>query len=520
MKKHLNNEVIYQIYPYTFYHAPGSKTDPYKGAYGNLKGITALVGYVKSLGVDAIWMTPVYPSGGHGFGYDITDYCAIDPKHGNLDDFKEVCDAYHANGIRVYLDQVYNHCSTKNEWFKKSVERIAPYDEYFVWANPRKEGDKIFPPNNWKAIWNSIGSDDSAWTWHPSREQYYLHSFDWSMPNLNLNNPLVQDEILEVSKFWLDLGVDGFRLDAVAHYACDPQLRDNPQYADGRQMRLYDIDTPGGAAFINRLKDLCDSYPVPKTLLAEYSYDKSPEGLAKACEIFRNSRCNAFFTGALNENLGKFKQNISDEFKVSPYGEKLNWAFSNHDLERAASRVFGASVTPTKTKMLMSLLLTLPGSVCIYQGEELGLPNPDSIEKCKNKTHDPLDVWTSYGNPWDAGRAGFAMSDSRDDPSRKLALHPAAIHYRYAVSRQNDEESMLNFTRKMVEQRKHSIFNEYGNVYFLEYHGDEVYPYIRTNQDESIKILCIYNFSSYGAEVWYEGKRYYLKPESWLHQKV
>jgi alpha-glucosidase len=340
------------------------------------------------------------------------------------------------------------------------------------------------------------------------------------MPNLNLNNPLVQDTMLEVSRFWFDLGVDGFRLDAVTHYACDEQLRDNPLYANGVQMRLYDIDSPNGALFINRLKDLCDSYDTPKTLLAEYSYDKSPEGFTKACEIFKTSRCNAFFTGALNEHLGKFKQNIADDLKVSSKGEKLNWAFSNHDLERAASRVFGAGVTPAKTKMLISLLLTLPGSICIYQGEELGLPNPQSIDKCKNKANDPLGVWTDYGNPWDAGRAGFAMSDSRDDPSRKLALHPAAIHYRQAVSRQKDEDSVLNFTRQMIQKRKHSIFNEYGHVYFLEYRGDEVYPYLRTNQDESKKVLCLYNFSSYGAEVWYNGKRYYLEPESWQHHNV
>ena len=515
---HYNNEVIYQIYPLTFNYAAGSKTDPYKGAYGNLKGITALVGYIKSLGVDAIWITPIYPSGGHGFGYDITDYCAIDPKHGNIDDFKELCEVYHSHDIKVYLDQVYNHCSKNHWWFQKSVEKVKPYDEFFIWADPVMKNDKLSPPNNWNSIWDCLG--ESAWTFHPTREQYYLHSFDWAMPNLNLNNPLVQDTMLGVSKFWFDLGVDGFRLDAVAHYACDEQLRDNPLYADGSQMRLYDIDSPNGAMFINRLKDLCNSYPVAKTLLAEYSYDKSPEGFAKACEILKNSHCDAFFTGALNERLDKFKQNITDDFKVSAYGEKLNWAFSNHDLERAASRVFGAEVTPTKTKMLISLLLTLPGSICIYQGEELGLPNPQSIDRCKNHTNDPLGVWTKCDKSWDAGRAGFAMSDCREDPSRHLALRPAPVHYRYAVSRQKDEESMLNFTRKMIKQRKHSIFNEYGNVYFLEYHGDEVYPYIRTNKDESKKILCLYNFSCHSAEVWYKGKRYNLEPESWQHHKI
>lgn len=516
---HYNNEVIYQIYPLTFNYARGSKTDPYPtGAYGNLKGVAAYADYVASLGVDAIWITPFYPWGGHGFGYDITDYCAIDPMYGDIEDFRELCNVYHAKGLKVYIDQVYNHCSIKHEWFKKSVERIKPYDDFFVWADPVMKNDKLSPPNNWKSIWDCLG--ESAWTFHPSREQYYLHSFDWSMPNLNLNSLLVQEAILEVSKFWFDLGVDGFRLDAVTHYACDEQLRDNPQNEFGHQQRLFDVNSPNGAKFINRLKALGNSYPVSKTLLAEYWYDKSPRGLAKAQEIFANSHCDAFFTGALNETLHQFKKNIQDEFLVSPYGEKINWAMSNHDLERAASRIFGQNTSRKKVKMLISMLLTLPGSICIYQGEELGLPNPCSIDKCKNAANDPLNLWAPYIYPWDAGRAGFAMSDSRDDPSRNLALRPAPVHYRYAVSRQFDEDSVLNFTRRAIQERKKSIFNEHGKLYFIENTGDDVYAYVRTNKEETIKILCIYNFGSHSADISYDGQHYHLEPESWMHKRV
>jgi len=511
--RHTNNEVIYQIYPLTFNYAPGSKTDPYpSGAYGNLKGITALVDYVASLGVDAIWITPFYPWGGHGFGYDITDYCAVDPMYGDLDDFKELCDVYHSKGIKIIIDQVYNHCSIKHEWFKKSVERIKPYDEFFIWSDPKRQGDKIVPPNNWMSVWDSLGT--SAWTWHPSREQYYMHSFDWSMPTLNLNNKAVQNAILEVAKFWFDLGVDGFRLDAVTHYACDVQLRDNPTYDNGSQKRLYDINSPTGAIFVNRLKALGREYPVAKTLLAEYWYDKSEEGFAKARQIIYSSNCDAFFTGALNETFDVFRKNIVDDLSVSPYGEKLNWAISNHDLARPASRLFGDKYNLKKSRLLMDMLLSLPGSVCIFQGEELGLPNPKNIESCKNRDNDPLNAFTPYINPWDGGRAGFAMSDALDDPSRNLALRPNEEHYKYAVSNQKGCASMLAATKRLIARRKNSIFGEYGKVWFVETYRRDVFAFVRTNEDESVKVLCIYNFSEVGVDIYYNNAKIYVEPES------
>lgn len=513
---HLNNEVIYQIYPLTFNYASGSKTNPYpNGSYGNLKGITALVDYVASLGVDMIWITPFYPWGGHGFGYDITDYCSVAPMYGDVDDFKELCDVYHSKGIKVIIDQVYNHCSIKHEWFKKSVERIKPYDDFFVWADAKMRGDQIVPPNNWTATLNSLGT--SAWTWHPTREQFYLHSFDWSMPNLNLNSTVVQDAILEVSKFWLDLGVDGFRLDAVTHYACDELLRDNPEYCNGYQKRLYDINSPNGGVFINRLKELCSKYPGSKKLLAEYWYDKSDEGFEKAQRIIANSRCDAFFTGALNCNFSHFRDNIKCDLTVSPHGEKLNWAFSSHDVERVASRLFGDRCNLKKTRLLMDMLLTFPGSICIYQGEELGLPNSKSINNCKNLANDPLNIWGPYINPWDAARAGFALSDSPNDPSRKLALRPDDEQYKYAVSNQKGFTSMLGATKHFIKRRKETIFGEYGNIHFIETYEQDVYAYIRTNIDESERILCIYNFTDHAVDVWYDNAKYHVYAEDVKH---
>lgn len=513
-REHQNNEVIYQIYPLTFNYASGSKTNQFpNGSYGNLKGITALVDYVASLGVDAIWITPFYKWGGHGFGYDMIDYCSIDPMYGDFDDFKELCDVYHSKGIRVLIDQVYNHCSINHPWFVQSENKDEYFDDFFVWADAKgfDENNNPIAPNNWTSIWDSSGN--SAWKWSDKRQQFYLHSFDWTMPNLNLNNLKVQDTMLEVSKFWFDLGVDGFRLDAVTHYACDELLRDNPLNEQGTQIRRYDINSLGGAQFINRLKELGNSYKIPKTLLAEYWYDKSSEGFAKAKKILAESGCDAFFTGALNGGLKDLFASIQDDLRVSPNGEKLNWAFSNHDLERAASRIFGENHSLQKSKMIMSLLLTLPGSVCIFQGEELGLPNPRKMSDCKNQENDPLNVWTDFDSPWDAGRAGFALSDSPDDASRKLALRPSKEQYKYAVSLQG-KDSMLEFTKVSIELRK-IFFNNYGDIIPLKAKKNVV-AYVRTNEEKTSEILCIYNFNKYPVVVKYKNRKYKVKAEDFM----
>lgn len=516
--QHLNNEIIYQIYPLTFNYASGSKTNPYPtGAYGNLKGITDRVDYVQSLGVDAIWITPFYKWGGNGFGYDMVDYCSVDEMYGNIDDFRELCDVYHKHGIRVLIDQVYNHCSIHHPWFQKSEKREDGFEDFFVWADAKGFDDNGNPivPNNWTSIWDSSG--DSAWKWSDVRQQFYLHSFDWTMPNLNLNNDEVQTEVLKIAKFWFDLGVDGFRLDAVTHYACDSQLRDNPLDEQGVQIRCYDINSHGGAKFINRLKDLCNTYQPSKTLLAEYWYDKSPKGFKKVKNILANSGCDAFFTGALNRGLRDINDYLQDEMRVSYKGKKLNWAFSNHDLERVVSRVFGTNHSVKKSKLLMGLLLTLPGSVCIFQGEELGLPNPKSMDECKNSDNDPLGVWTPYSSPWDAGRAGFAMSDSADDPSRKLALHPSVEQYEYAVSKQQHKGSMLDYTIKQIKARKNSrIFNGYGDVIPIKVKKSNVVAFVRTNERGTMRYVCIFNFNPYVVEVMYKGKKYVCRAESYI----
>ena len=312
----MNNEIIYEIYPLTFNYAEGSDSDPYKGAYGNLKGVTEMADYVKDLGVDTVWLAPFYKWNKTGMGYDIIDYYNVDPMFGTNEDFRELVETYHKKGLRVIIDQVYNHCSAEHPWFKKSVQKEDPYTDYFVWVSPKEwdENGKPVPPNNWPSTWDSSGN--SVWAWNEERQQFYMHSFDISMPNLNLNNPVVRAEMLSVAKHWLDMGVDGFRLDGSCHYGYDPRLLDNPLLPDGEQMRIYDINHKLGQFFLDDIQKLVQSYPGRKTLLSEFVFDKGKYGNAKGVHTIQNSICSAFYIGSLTGKLPDFKTAVENAAKL------------------------------------------------------------------------------------------------------------------------------------------------------------------------------------------------------------
>ena len=302
-------------------------------------------------------------------------------------------------------------------------------------------------------------------------------------------------------------------------------FRNNPVYKSGKnkgkQNRLYDVNTKGGEDFLNRLKELCCSYDTPKTLLAEYWYNKSKRDIKRIRKLFNDSACDAFFTGALNGDIHDFKSSVKDDLNVIPYAKKINWAFSNHDLERVASRMFKDNPTLNKKKMVMHILLSLPGSVCIYQGEELGLANPKNFDKCKNQECDPKDIWRNFGMPWDASRAGFAMSDNKDDVTYKMALTPDEEQYKLAVSNQDFEGSMLNETRKLILERKSSLFNEHGNIEFIDIvSNDDVIAFVRTNLTKTKKVLLVYNFSNSSICFTYGGENFVLSSEAFMQKEL
>ena len=246
---------IYQIYPRSFADSNGD-------GIGDLAGVTARLDYVAALGVDAIWLSPFYTSPMQDFGYDVADYCNVDPIFGTLADFDALVARAHALGLKVTIDQVYAHTSDQHGWFAESrASRANDKADWYVWANARSDGS---PPNNWQSVFGG-----PAWTWDARRGQYYMHNFLTSQPQLNVHNPDLQDALLDVARFWLDRGVDGFRIDAINFAMHDPELRDNPPASPSNKVRTRPFDFqqkihnqshPDIPLFLERLRALTDEY--------------------------------------------------------------------------------------------------------------------------------------------------------------------------------------------------------------------------------------------------------------------
>ncbi|HSD00492.1 MAG TPA: alpha-amylase family glycosyl hydrolase, partial [Casimicrobiaceae bacterium] len=245
---------IYQIYPRSFADSNGD-------GIGDLPGITSKLDYVRDLGVDGIWLSPFFTSPMRDFGYDVADYCDVDPVFGTLDDFDALVERAHALGLKVIIDQVYSHTSDQHAWFQESrASRDSSKSDWYVWADAKADGS---PPNNWQSVFGG-----PAWTWDARRGQYYLHNFLREQPDLNLHNRAVQDALLDAARFWLDRGVDGFRIDAINFAMHDPQLRDNPPATHDRkrtrpfdfQQHIYNQSHPDIVKFLERLREVTDGY--------------------------------------------------------------------------------------------------------------------------------------------------------------------------------------------------------------------------------------------------------------------
>lgn len=385
--------VIYQIYPRSFQDTDGD-------GVGDLKGITARLDYVKSLGVDGIWLSPFFKSPMRDFGYDVSDYRDVDPLFGTLADFDALLAAAHQRGLKVIIDQVWSHTSSDHAWFQESrQDGNNDKSAWYVWADAKPDGS---PPNNWQAWFGG-----PAWTWDARRRQYYLHNFLPTQPDLNFRNSKVQAAILDVAKFWLDRGVDGFRLDVANYYVHDAALRDNPPSGDqspalprNMQIHKYNSDQPESLEFLSKLRALMDGYGARMTVgeLAPGGYDVMRDYTAGKDRLHT---AYAFdFLGAWPgvEKLARILQ----QWKEGPEDGWPSWAFSNHDVTRVATRWGDAIGAPPKNAAILfaALLLSLRGTIFLYQGEELGLPEGDvPFEKLQ-------DPWGIAGWPATKGRDG------------------------------------------------------------------------------------------------------------------
>ncbi|MGJ4803885.1 alpha-glucosidase family protein [Luteimonas sp. SDU82] len=459
--------VIYQVYPRSFKDTGGD-------GVGDLPGIVEGLDYIASLGVDAIWISPFFRSPMADFGYDIADYRDVDPLFGTLEDFDRLLAKAHGLGIRVVIDQVLSHTSDQHAWFRESrMDRDNAKADWYVWADPREDGT---PPNNWMSLFGGI-----AWRWEPRREQYYLHNFLAAQPDLNFHNPDVQAATLDNVKFWLDRGVDGLRLDAINFCFHDRQLRDNPpkpaHLRTGRgfsadnpyayQYHWHNNTQPENLPFLESLRALLDRYP-GATTLGEIS---SEDSLATTAEYVNPRRL----------HMGYSFELLTDDFSagyIRGTVERLEsamtegwpcWAVSNHDVQRAVTRWGGADAGPDFARMLVALVCSLRGSVCLYQGEELGLPEADVPFEA---LQDPYGVafWPNFKGrdgcrtplPWTGDALGGFTS-------RDPWLPIPQAHLELSVQQQDqDPHSTLNATRRFLRWRNGQVALRHGDIRFVE----------------------------------------------------
>ena len=371
--------VVYQVYPRSFLDTDGD-------GVGDLPGILERLDYIASLGVDAIWISPFFKSPMADFGYDIADFRDVDPLFGTLGDFDRLLAKAHALGLKVMIDQVLSHCSIDHEWFRESrASRDNPKADWFVWADAKPDGTA---PNNWLSIFGGV-----AWKWEPRRRQYYLHNFLSSQPDLNFHNPEVRAAQLDNLRFWLDRGVDGFRLDSINFPYHDAQLRDNPakppELRTGRgfspdnpyafQYHYYNNTQPENLGLLEDVRALLDRYP-DAGALGEIS---SEDSLATTAEYCNERRLHMGYSFELltEESSAAYIRATVEALEAKMTEGWPCWAISNHDVQRAVTRwgrdARGGTATDALARQLVALVCSLRGSVCLYQGEELGLTEAD-----------------------------------------------------------------------------------------------------------------------------------------------
>ncbi|MDL2397273.1 alpha-glucosidase [Rhizobium mayense] len=493
--------VIYQVYPRSF-------QDTDANGLGDIKGITRRLPHIASLGVDAIWLAPFFTSPMADMGYDVADYCDVDPIFGTLADFDEMMTAAHALGLKVIIDQVISHTSDRHPWFVESrASRDNPKADWYVWANPKPDGTA---PNNWLSIFGGPG-----WEWDGVRRQYYQHNFLTSQPDLNFHNGEVQNAVLAAVKFWLDRGVDGFRLDTVNYYFCDKKLRDNPPAVVatsgldapesnpyGMQNHLHDKTQPENIGFLKRFRKLLDQYEGRTTVgevgdgarslqtVAAYTSGGDKLHMCYTFDLLGRDFTPEHFRRCVTD----FQENVTDGW--------VCWAFSNHDVNRHVSRFAETEAEqPRVAKLAISLLSTLRGSICLYQGEELGLPE---AELAFEDLRDPYGIrfWPAFKGrdgcrtpmPWEASRvhAGFTTAE-------KSWLPVPYQHAGLAVDKQEaDPQSVLHHYRETLAFRKQHAALVDGDMIFLDTKED-VLAFTRKKGSETL--FFVFNLSRKPAKV-------------------
>jgi alpha-glucosidase len=479
--------IIYQIYPRSFQDSNGD-------GIGDLNGIRRRLDYLTWLGIDAIWISPIYPSPMADFGYDITDYCNIDPVFGTLADFSALLHEAHQRGLKVILDFVPNHTSDRHLWFveSRSSQRDDKRD-WYIWRDGKPDGQ---PPNNWISQFGG-----PAWSFDARTNQYYLHSFMAQQPDLNWRNPKVREAMFNVLRFWLDRGVDGFRVDALWLLIKDAMFRDNPpnpnywpnRPAIDRYLSLYNADQPEIHELVAEMRLVLDSYSdrvligeiyLPFSRLALY-YGKNLEGAQLPFNF-------ALIPAAWNAK--EIAGLIADYEAALPADGWPNWVLGNHDQPRIAARVGGR-----RARTAAMLLLTLRGTPTMYYGDEIGLarvPIPRNLVQDPWEKNEPglavgRDPWRTPLQWDDSEGAGFTTATpwlrlDQDYPRNNVAALKC------------DPRSLLCLYRGLIELRRHHRALSTGAIRVFAVEND-VLCYERSCDGERLVIAL--NFGDEDAHI-------------------
>ncbi|MFJ6023029.1 alpha-amylase family glycosyl hydrolase [Brevundimonas sp. NPDC092305] len=479
--------VIYQVYPRSFADTNGD-------GVGDLKGVTEHLAHIASLGVDAVWLSPFFTSPMKDFGYDVADYCDVDPIFGTLADFDALIAEAHRLDLRIIIDLVFSHTSDEHPWFEASRSaRNGDKADWYVWADAKPDGS---PPSNWQSVFGG-----PAWTWDARRGQYYMHNFLPSQPQLNVHSPAVQDALLDAARFWLDRGVDGFRFDAINFSMHDPRLTDNPPLPPGgKRTRPFDFQDkvnnqsqPEIVGFLQRIRSLTDSYG-GRFSVAEVGGDHAEREMqAFTAGDDRLNSAYGFlylYAPALKDVMVRQATETWDGRQGQGWP---SWTFSNHDAPRAISRWAEGRDPEAVARMAMLLLMCLRGNVFVYYGEELGLPqgevpfdrlvDPEAIANWpqtlgRDGARTPM--------PWraDQPNAGFSTGEPW------LPIDPR--HLPLAVDRQEAEPaSMLQVTRRLIALRKAHAALGRGAMTMIETGHADLLAFERTLGAE--RLVCVFN---------------------------
>jgi alpha-glucosidase len=512
--------IFYQVYPRSFMDSNGD-------GIGDLQGIISRLDYLndgtpQSLGIDAIWFSPFFTSPDFDFGYDVADYCDIDPRYGTLADFDRLVEEARKRNIRVMLDLVVNHTSSEHPWFQESrSSRDNPKRDWYVWRDGREPGNK--PPNNWRN--NFYGP---AWSWDPQTGQYYLHSFLKEQPDLNWYNPGVRQAIYDVIRFWLERGADGFRLDVAHHYCKDEQLRDNPSFYKREkaiggmasrdrtvemnlyyklglpefQVKKYNQHHPETHRILKEFRKIFDQYP-GSTSVGEVMGD-TPEIVAAYYGPGNDELHMNFFFELMHcrWRAGAFRRCVELWEKTLPEGAWPAYTFSNHDNVRAISRYDKGGQGDVRARILALMLLTLRGTPFIYYGEEIGMKDPAFP---KRLLKDPVGIkWFPFHRGRDGERTPMQWSEASAGGFTTgepwLPVGPE-LESRNVTVQAQEVTSLLNFYKKLIWLRKDLPALQEGSYRSLNgaANPEEVFVYLR--ELDGTRLAIALNFSARPQQV-------------------